>query len=260
MKTTLKLSTLLIALVSAFTFSSCLDSDNNSSYPTYSSYVTITGDAMLGYTFYSDFGCILRPTSQSVQEVLPGLSESNVKRAVVAFDLVSETENGKDLVAGQTYDIILRQSYYANYAIPTYNTIDIANNAAAADSLVNKNQYINDVNSNIWAINGYINAEMTLNYDQSKTISANTYYNSEEDVDVEQKTLSLNIYYNSNSTSTNAQVTSVFSFKLPEEVAGNFPNDSINLVLNAITEYGSNELTKVAECKVARKDFYTPMY
>lgn len=263
MKTTLKLSTLLIALVSAFTFSSCLNNDNNSDYPGYSSYVTISGDEVFGYTFYSDFGCILKPTMQSVKEVLPGLSNSDVKRAVVAFDLASEAENGKDLLAGQTYDIILRQSYYANYAIPTYNTIDIANNAAAADSLVNKNEYINNVNNSIWAINGYLNAQMTLNYDQNKAFSVSTYYNSEKDVDVAQKTLSLNIYYNSNSNSNNAQGTSVFSFKLPEKEYMKFAyssinpsQDSIKVILNAISEYDAKELMKVGECKMAISDFY----
>ena len=54
MKTTLKLSTLLVAIASAFTFSSCLNNDDDSTYPTYSSYVTITGDQFIGYTFYSD--------------------------------------------------------------------------------------------------------------------------------------------------------------------------------------------------------------
>jgi len=263
MKTTLKLSTLLVALVSAFTFSSCLNNDNSSDLPSYSSYVTITGDEAFGYTFYSDFGCILKPTMQSVQEVLPGLSKSNVKRAVVAFNLASEAENGKDLLAGQTYDIILCQSYYANYAVPTYNTIDIANNTMAADSLVNKNEYINNVNNSIWAINGYINAQMTLNYDQSKTFSVNTYYDSEKDVDVAQKTLSLNIYYNSNSKNTNAQGTSVFSFKLPEKEYMKFASsstnpqkDSIRVILNAINQYDTKELSKVGECKMAISDFY----
>ena len=123
MKTTLKFSTLLVVLASVFTFSSCLNNGDDSSYPTYSSYVTITGDQFMGYTFYSDFGSILRPTSASVQEVLPGLSASTVKRAYVAFDLASEAENGQNLESNKRYDIILRPSYYANYALPTYQTI-----------------------------------------------------------------------------------------------------------------------------------------
>ena len=94
MKTTLKLSTFIVAIASVFTFSSCLDGSNGSTYPNYSSYVTISGDPIMGYTFYSDFGSILRPTTASVQEVLPGLSNS-VKRAYIAFDLASDLKTEK---------------------------------------------------------------------------------------------------------------------------------------------------------------------
>ena len=258
MKTTLKFSTLLVALASVFTFSSCLNSNNDSTYPAYASYVTITGDQFLGYTFHSDFGCTLRPTSASVQEVLPGLGNSKVKRAYVAFDLASETENDKNLEVGKIYDIILRQSYYANYAIPTYNTIKLT---AASDSLITKNKYVQDVNKDIWASNGYVNALITINYQQNKTFSMNTYY-SEEDIDVANNTLNLNLYYNSNSENPSAQGQSVFSFRLPEEVIYNnhFSTDSITLVLNAISGYDNSQFNKVGECKVAMKDFSEPMF
>ena len=259
MKTTLKFSTLLVALASVFTFSSCLNSNNDSTYPAYASYVTITGDQFLGYTFHSDFGCTLRPTSASVQEVLPGLGNSKVKRAYVAFDLASETENGKNLEVGKIYDIILRQSYYANYAIPTYNTIKLT---AASDSLITKNKSVQSIDEkNIWASNGYINALITINYQQNKTFSMNTYY-SEEDIDVANNTLNLNLYYNSNSENPNAQGQSVFSFRLPEEViySNHFSTDSITLVLNAISGYDNSQLNKVGECKVAMKDFSEPMF
>ena len=83
---TLKLTTLFVTLASAFLFSSCLSNDSNAKYPYYQSYVTITGDAAFGYTFHSDFGCTLKPTSSSVETVLPGLSKKNVKRALIAFD------------------------------------------------------------------------------------------------------------------------------------------------------------------------------
>lgn len=258
MKTTLKLSTLLVAIASAFTFSSCLNSNDNTTYPTYSSYVTITGDQFMGYTFHSDFGSILRPTSASVQEVLPGLSASIVKRAFVAFDLASEAENGKNLESNKIYDIILRSSYYANYAIPTYKTVKYT---ATSDTLITKNQRVQDINKDIWAINGYVNALVTINYQQNKAFSMNTYY-TEEDIDVANNTLNLNLYYNSHSENPTAQGQSVISFKLPEEVIhfNQFSTDSIKLVLNAITGYDESSLTKVGECKVALKDFSEPMF
>ena len=255
MKTTLKLSTLIVAIASVFTFSSCLNSGESSTYPTYSSYVTIAGDQLMGYTFYSDFGSILRPTSASVQEVL-GLSSSTVKRAFVAFDLASETENGKNLESNKTYDIILRSSYYANYALPTYKTI---RHTEYSDSLVTKNGHVQEINKDIWAINGYVNALVTINYNQNKAFYVNTYY-SEEDIDVANNTLNLNLYYNSNSENPSAQGQSVFSFRLPEEViyTHQFTADSINLVLNAITGFDNSQLSKVGECKVALKDFSEP--
>lgn len=256
MKTTLKLSTLLVALTSVFTFSSCLNNDNAGGYANYSSYVTITGDNAFGYMFYADFGAILRPTSASVQEVLPGLGNSNVKRAYVAFDLASEAENGINLEAGKIYDIVLRQSYYANYSIPTYETVRLTE---ASDSLITKNERINNVDPNIWAINGYVNAQLTLNYNQNHRFYLNTYY-SEKDIDVANNTINLNIYYNSKAENYTDQGNSVISFRLPEEVAYNFSTDSVKLVLNAITGYDDSKLTKVGECKVARKDFSVPRF
>ena len=258
MKTTLKLSTFIIAIASVFTFSSCLNNNNETTYPTYTSYVTITGDQFMGYTFYSDFGSILRPTSASVQEVLSGLSSSTVKRAYIAFDLASETGNGQTLESNKIYDIILRSSYYANYALPTYQTIK---HTEYSDSLITKNEHIQEINKDIWAVNGYANAFITINYDQNKTFSMNTYY-SEEDIDVANNTLTLNLYYNSHSESPSAQGQSVFCFRLPEEViyTHQFSTDSINLVLNAITGYDNSQLSKVGECKVALKDFSEPMY
>lgn len=259
MKTTLKLSTLFVALVSVFTFSSCLDNDNsNNNSANYYFPVTITGDDAFGYTFYSDFGPTLIPTSASIQEVIPNLGKSGAKRAYIAFDLTPETENGKDLDPKLTYNIIVREHYYGNYnyAIPTHDTFL---STEETDSLHTNNGRIQSINKSIWAANGYVNAQLTLSYNPSKRFYLNTYY-SPEDIDVANNTLNLNLYYNSNSEYTNNQGSSIFSFKLPEQLEYSFTTDSINLVLSAITEEGSKELKKVAECKMAVKDFRTPRY
>lgn len=255
MKTTLKLSTLLIALASVFTFSSCLNDSDSSNDPAYYSYVTITGDAAFGYTFYADNGSILIPTSTSIQEVLPGLSSSSVKRAFIAFDVANAPTDGI-LLSGQTYQIALKSSYYANYSLPTYETI---RSVVATDSLHTDNERISNINSNIWAVNGYVNAELTVAYNQGTQFYLNTYY-TEEDIDYTNQTLNLNLYYNSKSEYDSSTGSSVFSFHLPEEVAPFYQSDSIKLVLNAITSYGDSEPTKVAECKMAVKDLYAPRY
>lgn len=260
MKTTLKLSTLIVAIASVFTFSSCLNSSDNSTYPTYFSYVTITGNTSSGYyTFHSDFGSILRPTYASIQEVMPNLSNfPEIKRLYIAFDLASETENGKNLESNKTYDIVLRQYYGANRDLPTSKTLKYT---AAADTLITKNKSIQNIDNNIWAINGYVNALITINYQQGKKFKIETYY-SEEDIDVTNNTLNLNLYFNNYTESPNNQGQDVFSFRLPEEViyTHQFTADSINLVLNAITGFDNSQLSKVGECKVALKDFSEPMF
>jgi hypothetical protein len=193
----------------------------------------------------------------SIQETLPGLGKSGAKRAYVAFDLASETENGKELVAGETYQIIVRNDYFRpNYAIPTYETVK---STEATDTLHTKNQRINNVDKNIWAANGYVNAHLTISYFSNKDFALKAYC-TEEDIDVANNTFNLNLYYNSNSEQTNSQGTSIISFRLPEEVAHKFQGESINLVLNAITDYEGISLTKVAECKMAVKDFYAPQF
>ena len=256
---TLKISTLLVALASVFTFSSCLnDNGGGSSLPSYSSYVTITGDAVFGYTFHSDFGCRLKPTTASVEEVLPGLNNSKVKRAVVAFDLVDQNLQGQTLEAGKTYDIILRSSYNANYALPTYQTVDMTDDAMAADTLLNKNQNITSVNNYIWAINGYINAQMTVAYDPNKTFYLNTYYDRTTDIDRDNNTLYLNLYYNKNSNNDMHQGTAVFSFDLPDDAAFEFSQDTINVVLRATTN--NVPMTEVGKCRMSINDFFVPGY
>lgn len=262
---TLKFSTLLIALASVFTFSSCLDSGNDDYGNRFRSYVTITGGSGFGYTFHDDVGCTLKPTAASIQAVLPGLATSNVKRAFVAFELVND-ETTTQLLPGKTYDINLVQDYYANIPLPTYSTIRRNPNPATAeaDTLITKNNgQINYVNENIWAINGYVNAEMTIVYDGKTSPKMNLYYNYPSDVDATNNTLTLNVYFNSNEEYSYTQAQSVFSFDLPEEVYNEFQADSINLVLKANLGshdlIGSPGLTEVGRCKLATKDLFQPV-
>lgn len=261
---TLKFSTLLVALASVFTFSSCMDSDSDDYGNRFRSYVTITGGSGFGYTFHDDVGCTLRPTEASIQAILPGLATSNVKRAFVAFELVND-ETTTQLLPGKTYDINLVQDYYANYSLPTYSTIRRNPNPATAeaDTLITKNNgQINYINENIWAINGYVNAEMTIVYDGKSNPDMRLYYNP-EDVNATSNTLTLNVYYNSKEEDSYTQAQSIFSFELPSEVYNAFQTDSINLVLKA--NLGSHdlisspELTEVGRCKLATKDLFQPV-
>lgn len=262
---TLKISTLLVALASVFTFSSCLDNGDEDYGNVFRSYVTIAGDSAFGYTFYSDFGCKLIPDPISVQTVLPGLANSSVKRAIIAFELIDD-ETTTQLKAGETYHVNLVSDYYSNYPLPTATTINTDHSPAAIDSLTNKNKgEITYVNKNIWAANGYLNAEMNILYGGSQTpFYMHTYYD-KTDVDVTGNTLTLKLYYNSNSTNSYTQAQSVFSFDLPEEVTSSFAEDSINLVFKARANDsfglvgGEAKMNEVGRCKVAIKDFRQPM-
>lgn len=255
---TFKFSTLLVALASVFAFSSCLDDSDNSASATYSTYVTIAGDAFFGYTFYADNGSILKPTSQSVTEVLPGLSGSSVKRAVVSFDLADEAANGEVLQPGKTYQIVLKNSYY-NYAIPTYHTLDITGNTTAADTLTTKCKQISDINQNIWAANGFVNTQMTIDYDQNKKFYLHTYFDRYKDIDVENNTLYLTIYFNNNTDYPTSQGSSVFSFDLPDDAVHSFRNDSVDIVLRSLTR-NDFQLTEVGKCRIAVSDFAVPEF
>lgn len=264
---TLKFSTLLVALASVFTFSSCLNDDDNDYGNVFRSYVTISGDNLFGYTFYSDFGCKLIPDPTSVQTILPGLANSSAKRAIVAFELIGD-ETTTQLKAGETYHVNLVNDYYANYALPTFSSINTDYQPAATDSLTTKNKgQISYVNSNIWAINGYVNAEMNIMYGgNTQPFYMHTYYDA-TDVDVANNTLTLKLYYNSNTTNSYTQAQSVFSFDLPDEIySQQFSKDTINLVLKARTNntgsfdlIGDAEMNEVGRCKVALKDFLQPM-
>lgn len=256
---TFKLSALLVALTSVFSLSSCLDDNNNSSYATYSSYVTIVGDQVFGYSFYSDWGCILRPTTASVEQVLPGLSSSNVKRAVVSFDLADGSVL-ESFEKGKTYDIVLKSSYYGNYSLPTCTTINTYYSETAQDTLTTKNGYVYSVDNSIWAVNGYLNANIRLEYNNNIPFYMNTFFNSEKDIDVANNKLNLFLYYNCNTDQPSSSGQSVFSFALPQELYGSFSSDSIEIVLNAKTSGDPTVFREVGTCRLAQKDLLQPMY
>ena len=89
--------------------------------------------------------------------------------------------------AGKTYDVTLRTSYSSNYGIPTYNTIDATGIDMATDTLTTNNDPIYALSkNNFWAANGYLNASISVIYDPYKTFYMNTFYDYENDIDVEE--------------------------------------------------------------------------
>lgn len=240
---------LTAALVSAFAFSSCLDSDGDSVYPSYQCAVTVGPGA---FTLYADNGSVLRPMT-----TVTGLDK--LERAVVAFDLVSESLNGSELEPGKSYDVKI-DPYYS-YSIATSTVIDLYENEAAVDSLVNTQDAINQI-AGFYGAKGYITASISVNFNQGVTPYMNVAYNSKEDIDVQNAKVNLTLYYDDKSNYGNYSSTSLFSFKLPgdifrrvnEEVSA----DSVTVALN----YRSSSMGEgqKVECKMAKKDLFFTAY
>ena len=116
-----KLAVLFAALVSVLGFTSCLESEGSSNYPTFQAAVTITGDKLLGYTFYCDAGenIKLQPTTESVAN----LNLDGVKRAVIGFDLADDYTGVTQLQPNTTYTVIVNSLPYYTYGIPTYTMV-----------------------------------------------------------------------------------------------------------------------------------------
>lgn len=246
----MKLAVVFAALVSVFGFSSCLNSDGGSNMPTFQAAVTVTGDEILGYRLYADNGSILIPTSQSAAQ-LPGLK--NVKRAILAFDLVGE-EQVSTLEPNKSYNVVLSASY--NSPIPTSTVIDTYQNEPA-DTLMKNQDAISSI-TGLYAVNGYATTTIAIPYNQSKMFYMNAGYNSNEDVDVSTNTLTLTVYYDANSDNAYATGSSLFSFRLPEAEYSRFSStDSINLVLKAKTTASGDKLEEV-KCRMATSDFFAP--
>jgi hypothetical protein len=236
------------ALTSAFTMTSCLDSDTSDSPDYYNVPVTVSSSSLYGTVFYADFQkCTLVPTSSS----LANLNLTNVKRAIVTFSFVDSSVATTGVQEGQSYNVSLYSSYC--YGIPTYNIVDDYQNEAA-DSLATTQTGISSIStSTTWVANGYLTTQLTLPYSSASSYSMTMLYNSAEDVDADNNTLTLNLQYNHNATNAYNTGSSYFSFKMPSGIANKFSADSVNVVLRALSASGTdNYLT--TKTKVARTD------
>lgn len=88
----------------------CL-SEDESRWSDYSGvYVTVAGDDIQGYQFYTDFDAILEPSAESLKN-LEWVKQA--RRVVIGFDLEGEQT---DLESGKTYPVILKSAQQ----IPTF--------------------------------------------------------------------------------------------------------------------------------------------
>lgn len=240
-----KLLIFVAALVSAFTLASCLGEGNSTNYPSYERMVTVGSGAL---RLYSDDGAILVP-----QNIVTGLDK--VERAIVAFDLIPEELNGSTLESGKSYNVSLNSNYC--YSVPTGKIIDIYENAAATDSLINSQEPILNV-ENLYAKNGYITANISYSLNRSSRYYIDVAYNSEADVDLTTNTVTFTLYYDNKAEYSDYQMKYPFCFRLPVALSNKFIGASeVNVVLRyqiSDTEY------REATCKMSGSDFIIPAF
>lgn len=255
-----KLAVLFAALVSVLGFTSCLDSEGTSNYPQFQASVTVTGDKVLGYTFYCDAGenIKLHPTTESVA----GLNLDGVKRAVMAFDLTDDYTGVTQLQPNTTYTIVVNAAY--SYGIPTYtmavDTLSSQYQSAGNDSIAVKGKQIASADANSFYVkNGYMTFYPRFNYGTSP-LYFGLYYDGEKDVDVAKGSLNMNVYFNNSTdgSSVISSASSIISMKMPVELYSKFMQtgkDSIDVTLNLNASTKQDPL----KCRMAVSDFMTPM-
>lgn len=241
-----KLLMMVAVLVSAFTFSSCLDDSNSTSYPSYERIVTVgTGGLLL----HSDNGEKLIPMN-----TVTGLDK--VERAIVAFNLYPEELNGTTLESGKTYEVTLDANYC--YNVPTKKVINLSNNAEAQDSLINSQDPIVNVEG-MYVKNGYLTAYISYSFSNNSQYYLDVAYDPETDVDLSTNTLTLTLYYDNKADYGQYSMRFPFSFRLPTELYNRFAeaSDEINVVLRYSKEIISDE--SEATCKMSKTDL-RPIY
>lgn len=259
----IKLAVLFAALVSVLGFTSCLNDEGVSDYPSFQASVTITGDKLLGYTFLCDAGenIRLRPTSESVAN----LNLDGVKRAVIGFDLADDYMGVTQLQPNTTYTVVVNSSPYYTYGIPTYtmavDTLSTQYQSAGNDSIALNGKKIVSAESQTgyyYIKNGYVTLYPRFSYGNAP-VYFGLYYDGTKDVDVTNGKLNMNLYFN-NSISTSQAISTasnVISLEMPSELYNQYMvpgKDSIEVTLNLNTTSNQNPL----KCKMAVSDFITP--
>lgn len=241
----MKLAVFFAALVSVLTFSSCLDSNGDGRQEMRAN-VTVVGDELIGYKLYADGGGILVPTVANMKQIGDW---SKVKRALVYFqhldDPLPEFKEDTKYNVQVTGEI---PHMGVTPIIDTYQNED-------ADTLMKNQDPITDFA--IDAYKGYVTVFAQFNHNSSEPVYFNMGYDSSKDVDIDNNTLTLTLYYDNGSNDVyNSQQYTYCSFPFSSEFYGKFATDSLDLVVKAASDRGSNYTEK--KIKMAVKDFIAP--
>lgn len=247
----------LILILCLVSFGGCL-SEDESRWSDYSGvYVTVAGDDIRGYQFYTDFDAILEPSTESLKN-LEWVKQA--RRAIISFDLEGEQPN---LESGKTYPVILKSAQQIPTFIVSVDTLSDEYQRNGLDSIALKNKSIhsvNDAKGTFYMKNGYLNMVATFDYSPTQPTYFLLYYDGEKDVDAINKRLSMNLYFNNSINQAYHTISSFISFEAPESIYSKYLNagmnmsDSIDLCLNVNTATGPKQMN----CKLALKDLLLP--
>lgn len=253
---------LFILFFSIGTLCSCSD-DDNSNYATFNGMsVTIQGDEILGYKLYTDFDAILVPTNiNDLQEL------KKVQRAQISFDMLNGNTNIENIKAGESYEIILNRNGI-NREIPTYrvniDTLSQEYQMNGNDSIAIKNKKITSLNKEskqFYIKNGYLNIAPTFEFSPNEIVYFALYYDGMKDIDVINKKITLSLYFNNNAEAPYGKVTSLLSFRMSEDIYGQFiyegidEDETITVSLKANTQ---NNQSEELQYTMKLKDFALP--
>ena len=247
----------LILILCLVSFGGCL-SEDESRWSDYSGvYVTVAGDDIRGYQFYTDFDAILEPSTKSLKN-LEWVKQA--RRAIISFDLEGEQPN---LESGKTYPVFLKSAQQIPTFIVSVDTLSDEYQRNGLDSIALKNKSIhsvNDAKGTFYMKNGYLNMVATFDYSPTQPTYFLLYYDGEKDVDAINKRLSMNLYFNNSINQAYHTISSFISFEAPESIYSKYLNagmnmsDSIDLCLNVNTATGPKQMN----CKLALKDLLLP--
>lgn len=247
----------LILILCLVSLGACL-SEDESRWSDYSGvYVTVAGDDIRGYQFYTDFDAILEPSAESLKN-LEWVKQA--RRVVIGFDLEGEQT---DLESGKTYPVILKSAQQIPTFIVSVDTLSDEYQRNGLDSIALKNESIRSIDDSKGAFymkNGYLNLVATFDYSPTQPTYFLLYYDGEKDIDVVNKRLSMNLYFNNSVDQAYHTISSFISLEAPESVYSKYLNagmnmsDSIELCLNVNAATGPKQMS----CKLALKDLLLP--
>lgn len=162
----MKLVAVFAALVSAFTFSSCLSDGESGTNPDGISYVVVK--EYLGETYLAcDDGLTLIPVSSSVLSPLKQTTGAYVKRAIISYKLAEGEIFSTDKTTYKISQIVAASGLNSKTFT---NRPDTLKNDYSLVSL----EAPRDYGTKVWAKNGYINVPFT--FKTNTTLSMNDFH------------------------------------------------------------------------------------